>query len=642
MPTLRVLRVRCWRRPPPACCSGSGCSSRSSRFDDPLSTVVLDRDGELIGASIAADGQWRFGVAPEVPEKFAQAILRFEDRRFYLHPGVDPLALARARAPEPARAARGERRQHAHDAGGAPRAQGTAPHARGKDGRGRARAAPHAVALEAAGASGSTPPTRRSAATPSGSTPRPGATSAASASRLSWAETATLAVLPNAPALVHPGRNRDRLLAKRDRLLDPLRERGAIDAATAALAKREPLPPLPEPLPMLAPHLLARVSAERRARRFRTGDPSPWVVTTLRKSVQQRAVEILARHRRTLAENGVRNAAALVLDVAERRGARLRREPVAARRRRARRARRRDPRAPQHRQRAEAAALRLDARGRRGAAAAAGPRRADPPRQLPSRELRPRATPARCRRPRRSRARSTCPPFGCCAATASSASAAELRRLGLTTLDRARLRVRPRADPRRRRGLALGRDRGLRRPRARRARTGARSLLRAELPASAARIGASERPAASPLGPAASYLTLRAMLEVERPGDDLAWRAFASSRRVAWKTGTSYGFRDAWAVGVTPRARGRRLGRQRLGRGPARAHRPLGGRADPVRSRRHAAGGGAWFAEPGERASRTSTSARAAACAPAPTARAGAASSCRAPGSTRRRAPTAG
>src|SRR6185295_13652811 len=65
-------------------------------FDDPLSTVVLDRDGELLGASIAADGQWRFGVASEVPEKFAQAILCFEDRRFHIHPGVDPIALARA------------------------------------------------------------------------------------------------------------------------------------------------------------------------------------------------------------------------------------------------------------------------------------------------------------------------------------------------------------------------------------------------------------------------------------------------------------------------------------------------------------------------------------------------------------------
>ncbi len=40
---------------------------------------------------------------------------------------------------------------------------------------------------------------------------------------------------------------------------------------------------------------------------------------------------------------------------------------------------------------------------------------------------------------------------------------------------------------------------------------------------------------------------------MERPGDEFAWRAFSSSRKIAWKTGTSYGFRDAWAVGVTPR-----------------------------------------------------------------------------------------
>ena len=135
------------------------------------------------------------------------------------------------------------------------------------------------------------------------------------ARQLSWAETATLAVLPNAPSLVHPGRNRDLLLAKRNRLLDALRERGAIDAMTADLAKREPLPPAPAPLPMLAPHLVARLRGEPRAGRFRAGDASPWVRTTLRKPLQERVGEIVARHRRVLGENGVWNAAALVLDV---------------------------------------------------------------------------------------------------------------------------------------------------------------------------------------------------------------------------------------------------------------------------------------------------------------------------------------
>ncbi len=67
-----------------------------ARFSAPLSTVIVDRDGELLGASIAADGQWRFGPAPSVPDRFVTALTRFEDRRFFLHPGVDPLAIARA------------------------------------------------------------------------------------------------------------------------------------------------------------------------------------------------------------------------------------------------------------------------------------------------------------------------------------------------------------------------------------------------------------------------------------------------------------------------------------------------------------------------------------------------------------------
>ena len=59
---------------------------------------------------------------------------------------------------------------------------------------------------------------------------------------------------------------------------------------------------------------------------------------------------------------------------------------------------------------------------------------------------------------------------------------------------------------------------------------------------------------------AAAYLTLETLTELERPGDLAAWRSFGtfgklsagSGRKVAWKTGTSWGFRDAWAVGVTP------------------------------------------------------------------------------------------
>jgi len=48
------------------------------------------------------------------------------------------------------------------------------------------------------------------------------------------------------------------------------------------------------------------------------------------------------------------------------------------------------------------------------------------------------------------------------------------------------------------------------------------------------------------------YLTFESLLEVNRPEELSLWYLMSSSRKIAWKTGTSYGYRDAWAVGVTP------------------------------------------------------------------------------------------
>ena len=65
-------------------------------FSDPYSTVLEDRTGNLLSASIATDGQWRFPEQNNIPEKFKDAILLYEDKRFYNHPGVDLISLARA------------------------------------------------------------------------------------------------------------------------------------------------------------------------------------------------------------------------------------------------------------------------------------------------------------------------------------------------------------------------------------------------------------------------------------------------------------------------------------------------------------------------------------------------------------------
>ena len=60
------------------------------------STVVESAEGELLGARIASDGQWRFPPSTEVPERFATALVQFEDKRFWWHPGIDLLAIGRA------------------------------------------------------------------------------------------------------------------------------------------------------------------------------------------------------------------------------------------------------------------------------------------------------------------------------------------------------------------------------------------------------------------------------------------------------------------------------------------------------------------------------------------------------------------
>ncbi|MCG8580650.1 MAG: penicillin-binding protein 1C, partial [Bacteroidales bacterium] len=54
------------------------------------------------------------------------------------------------------------------------------------------------------------------------------------------------------------------------------------------------------------------------------------------------------------------------------------------------------------------------------------------------------------------------------------------------------------------------------------------------------------------LSAASVYHTFEALTNVQRPEEETGWENFSSGRKIGWKTGTSYGFRDAWAVGVSP------------------------------------------------------------------------------------------
>ena len=76
--------------------SPSGALLPEPLFDAPLSYVLEARDGTLLGARIAADGQWRFPPRATVPVKFRRALHRVRGQALREHVGVDALAIARA------------------------------------------------------------------------------------------------------------------------------------------------------------------------------------------------------------------------------------------------------------------------------------------------------------------------------------------------------------------------------------------------------------------------------------------------------------------------------------------------------------------------------------------------------------------
>lgn len=278
-------------------------------FHSPTSYVIEDHAGNLLGASIAADGQWRFPATGPVPDKFARCIVAFEDKRFYFHPGVDPIALARAVFQNLS----GRRVV----SGGSTLNMQVIRMSRNKPRTAWQKLIEAFLALRLeAGYSKSSILRLYSANAPFGSNVV-GLDAAAwryfgrPPAQLSWAETAMLAVLPNAPSLIHPGRNRTILLAKRNTLLDKLASMGTLDSSTAELAKLEPLPDKPHPLPRIAPHLLERFKKER----AQLGVNSTRVRTSVDVELQQQVSDIVDRYHRNLSANGIHNAAALVLDV---------------------------------------------------------------------------------------------------------------------------------------------------------------------------------------------------------------------------------------------------------------------------------------------------------------------------------------
>jgi len=274
-------------------------------FNKPCSTVVLAADGQLLGARIATDGQWRFPSNDTVPDKFKTCLIEFEDQYFRYHPGVNLFAIGRA-VMQNLRAKRVV-------SGGSTITMQVARMA----GNGKSRTISNklvevfsAMKLELLYSKKSILSLYATNAPFGGN--MVGIDAACwryfghSANRLSWAEAATLAVLPNAPSLIFPGNNDQKLKAKRDKLLTKLLDRKIIDSLDCELAIEEAIPEKPFALPDHSFHLTEQL---------KKSNPGELITTGINYELQQQVKELVKEQSSLLASQHIFNASAIVIDV---------------------------------------------------------------------------------------------------------------------------------------------------------------------------------------------------------------------------------------------------------------------------------------------------------------------------------------
>ena len=232
----------------------AGLDAQLARAED-VSVTVLDRNDRLLRAFTTPDDRWRLPVEPsQVDARYLAMLAAFEDKRFHAHPGVDALAVGRAAVQFV--------RNMRIVSGASTLTMQTSRLLDGEHPRsaiGKLRQMVRAVALERrldkvgilrlylrlAPFGGNIEGVRAASLAYFGKEPK----------RLTLAEAALLVALPQAPKSRRPDRYADAAHRARDRVLDRVRGAGVISAEEAADAKREPVPRARRAFPKLAPHL---------------------------------------------------------------------------------------------------------------------------------------------------------------------------------------------------------------------------------------------------------------------------------------------------------------------------------------------------------------------------------------------------
>ncbi|MBQ5524404.1 MAG: penicillin-binding protein 1C, partial [Paludibacteraceae bacterium] len=238
-------------------------------FRSVYSTLLYSSNGTLMNAHIASDGQWRFPPCDTVPEKFRKAIVNYEDRWFYWHPGVNPVSMVKA-------AVLNFKRGRIVSGGSTLTMQVSriSSESRERTYWRKFVELNRALYIELRYSKDEILAMYASHAPFGGNVVGIEAASwryfSCPASHLTWAQAAMLAVLPNSPSLVHISRNRELLLKKRNALLATLHKRGVISDDDYSLAVEEPIPAAPENLPQAAPHLASTLLKTHRGEAIHT------------------------------------------------------------------------------------------------------------------------------------------------------------------------------------------------------------------------------------------------------------------------------------------------------------------------------------------------------------------------------------
>ena len=266
------------------------------------STSILDANGKLMDVFLTSDEQWHLKVEGDVSENLKEAVLTYEDKNFNTHHGVDFLAIVRAFK---------------------------------NNFIGRKRSGASTITMQVAKLSS---PKKRTYINkfieiiqafkieskldkdtilklylnnaPYGGNIVGYGTAARMYFRkeprnLSWSECALLAVLPNSPGSMNVEKNHERLISKRNNLLDKLYEKGKLTEQQLSLAKEEPLPDTRYPFERVAPHL---------ARRLFNTEKDKVIKTTIDYDLQKRMQEIVKSYVGYTHSEGITNAAMLIVE----------------------------------------------------------------------------------------------------------------------------------------------------------------------------------------------------------------------------------------------------------------------------------------------------------------------------------------